>query len=101
MVAACIYYKCEELLNEEDYINFITLVLNTNKIKAFKIFKNKLDNEEYNKIIDYIRESRNKDINIYEFLMRFYIDILLNLKEGKENVKICKKVIKKTKFLQI
>ena len=96
MVAACIYYKCEELLNEEDYINFITLVLNTNKIKAFKIFKNKLDNEEYNKIIDYIRESRNKDINIYEFLMRFYIDILLNLKEGKKNVKICKKVIQES-----
>ena len=28
--------------------------------------------------------------------MRFYIDILLNLKEGKENVKICKKVIQES-----
>ncbi|MGL4797751.1 MAG: hypothetical protein ACRC1Y_06975 [Paraclostridium sp.] len=96
MVATCIFYKCEELLNDEDYINFISLLLNTNKIKAFKIIKNKLENEEYRSIIDYIEEKRNININIHEFLMRFYIDKLLNLQGGKENVKVCKKIIQES-----
>ncbi|WP_263348816.1 hypothetical protein [Paraclostridium sp. AKS81] len=36
MVASCIFYECEELLNNEDYISFISLLLNTNKIRAKK-----------------------------------------------------------------
>lgn len=96
MVAACIFYKCEELLNDEDYINFVSLLFNTNKIKSFKISKNKLENEQYISIVNYIEEKRNMDINIHEFLMRFYIDMLLHLEGGKENVKVCKKVIQES-----
>ncbi|MGL5715900.1 MAG: hypothetical protein ACRCX2_22975 [Paraclostridium sp.] len=98
MVAACIFYECEELLNDEDYINFITLLLNTNKIKAFKMLKYKLENEEYTQIIDYINDKKKLDVSIHEFLMRFYVDKLLNLSEGKENVKVCKKVIQESEI---
>ena len=93
MVASCIFYECEELLNNEDYISFISLLLNTNKIRAKKILSKKLESDKYNEIINYIRSKKLDDVNIYEFLIKFYIDKLLELPKGKENVKICKKII--------
>lgn len=96
MVASCIFYECEELLNNEDYINFISLLLNTNKIRAKKVLSKKLESDKYNKIINYIRSKKSDDVNIYEFLIKFYIDKLLELPKGKENVKICKKIIQES-----
>lgn len=96
MVASCIFYECEELLNNEDYISFISLLLNTNKIRAKKILSKKLDSDKYNEIINYIRSKKLDDVNIYEFLIKFYIDKLLELPKGKENVKICKKIIQES-----
>lgn len=96
MVASCIFYECEELLNNEDYINFISLLLNTNKIRAKKVLSKKLESDKYNEIINYIRSKKSDDINIYEFLIKFYIDKLLELPKGKENVKICKKIIQES-----
>lgn len=96
MVASCIFYECEELLNNEDYISFISLLLNTNKIRAKKILSKKLDSDKYNEIINYIRSKKLDDVNIYEFLIKFYIDKLLELSKGKENVKICKKIIQES-----
>lgn len=96
MVASCIFYECEELLNNEDYISFISLLLNTNKIRAKKILSKKLDSDKYNEIINYIRSKKLDDVNIYEFLIKFYIDKLLELQKGKENVKICKKIIQES-----
>ncbi|GAA0101126.1 hypothetical protein UT300012_18410 [Paraclostridium bifermentans] len=96
MVASCIFYECEELLNNEDYINFISLLLNTNKIRAKKVLSKKLESDKYNEIINYIRSKKSDDVNIYEFLIKFYIDKLLELPKGKENVKICKKIIQES-----
>ena len=96
MVASCIFYECEELLNNEDYISFISLLLNTNKIRAKKILSKKLESDKYNEIINYIRSKKLDDVNIYEFLIKFYIDKLLQLPKGKENVKICKKIIQES-----
>ncbi|MEW8960937.1 hypothetical protein [Paraclostridium dentum] len=96
MVASCIFYECEELLNNEDYMSFISLLLNTNKIRAKKILSKKLDSDKYNEIINYIRSKKLDDVNIYEFLIKFYIDKLLELPNGKENVKICKKIIQES-----
>lgn len=96
MVASCIFYECEELLNNEDYISFISLLLNTNKIIAKKILSKKLESDKYNEIINYIRSKKLDDVNIYEFLIKFYIDKLLELSKGKENVKICKKIIQES-----
>lgn len=96
MVASCIFYECEELLNSEDYISFISLLLNTNKIRAKKILSKKLEADKYIEIINYIRSKKLDDINIYEFLIKFYIDKLLELPKGKENVKICKKIIQES-----
>lgn len=96
MVASCIFYECEELLNNEDYISFISLLLNTNKIRAKKILSKKLESDKYNEIINYIRSKKLDDVNIYEFLIKFYIDKLLELPKGKENVKICKKIIQES-----
>lgn len=96
MVASCIFYECEELLNNEDYISFISLLLNTNKIRAKKILSKKLESDKYNEIITYIRSKKLDDVNIYEFLIKFYIDKLLELPKGKENVKICKKIIQES-----
>lgn len=96
MVASCIFYECEELLNNEDYISFISLLLNTNKIRAKKVLSKKLESDKYNEIINYIRSKKSDDVNIYEFLIKFYIDKLLELPKGKENVKICKKIIQES-----
>lgn len=96
MVASCIFYECEELLNNEDYISFISLLLNTNKIRSKKILSKKLESDKYNEIINYIRSKKLDDVNIYEFLIKFYIDKLLELPKGKENVKICKKIIQES-----
>ncbi|MGL5755102.1 MAG: hypothetical protein ACRCYC_07215, partial [Paraclostridium sp.] len=96
MVASCIFYECEELLNNEDYINCISLLLDVNKIKATKIFKDKYNNEGYVNLLNYIEDKKSQDINIYEFLIKFYIDKLLKLKNGKENVKICKRIIQES-----
>lgn len=96
MVASCIFYECEELLNNEDYISFISLLLNTNKIRSKKILSKKLESDKYNEIINYIRSKKLDDVNIYEFLIKFYIDKLLQLPKGKENVKICKKIIQES-----
>ena len=43
--------------------------------------------------MEYITSKRKEDIKIDEFLIRFYIDKMLNLKYGKDNVKICKQII--------
>ncbi|GAA0697659.1 hypothetical protein GCM10008904_01980 [Paraclostridium ghonii] len=96
MVAACIFYECEELLNNEDYISFICVLLNTNKIRAKKILSNKLESNKYNEILNYIENKKFKNVNIYEFLIKFYIDKLLELPKGKDNVKICKKIIQES-----
>ncbi|WP_419742551.1 hypothetical protein [Paraclostridium dentum] len=96
MVASCIFYECEELLNSEDYISFISLLLNTNKIRAKKILSKKLEPDKYNEIVNYITSKKLDDVNIYEFLIKFYIDKLLELPKGKENVKICKKIIQES-----
>lgn len=96
MVASCIFYECEELLNEEDYICFISLLLNKNKIKSLKIARDKYTCNEYIDLLNYIEDKKDKNINIYEFLIKFYIDKLLNLSSGKENVKICKKIIQES-----
>ncbi|MEG2985402.1 MAG: hypothetical protein RR835_11925 [Peptostreptococcaceae bacterium] len=96
MVASCIFYECQELLNNEDYINFISLLLDTNKIKATKILKDKYNNEEYINLLKYIEDKKSQDLNIYEFLIKFYIDNLLKLKYGKSNIKICKKIIQES-----
>ena len=96
MVASCIFYECEELLNEEDYIDFISLLLNKNKIKALKILRDKYICNEYIDLLNYIEDKKHKDVNIYEFLIRFYIDKLLNLSNGKEKVKICNKIIQES-----
>ncbi len=96
MVSACIFYECEELLNEEDYVNYISLLLDINKIKSSKIFRNNDMSEEYLDILNYINNKKLEDISIYEFLIKFYIDKLLKLPEGKLNVKICKKIIQES-----
>ncbi|MBC6002173.1 MAG: hypothetical protein E7C86_06515 [Paeniclostridium sordellii] len=96
MVASCIFYECEELLNEEDYICFISLLLNKNKIKSLKIARDKYTCNEYIDLLNYIEDKKDKNISINEFLIKFYIDKLLNLSNGKENVKICKKIIQES-----
>lgn len=96
MVAGCIFYECEELLNNEDYISFVGLLLNTNKIKAKKILSNKSEPNKYSEILSYIKNKKSENVNIYEFLIKFYIDKLLVLSKGKENVKICKKIIQES-----
>ncbi|MBQ3420411.1 MAG: hypothetical protein IJH34_01810, partial [Romboutsia sp.] len=93
VVATCIFYDYIEFIKEEEYISFIEIIFNVNRIKALKIFRNKEENEDYINLMEYITSKRKQDIKIEEFLIRFYIDKMLNLKYGKDNVKICKQII--------
>lgn len=96
MVATCIFYDYEDMIKEEEYINFIETIFEVNKIQALKIFKNKEHNEDYNELVSYIKKYRSNDIKMYEFLMRFYIDKILILKNSKHNIKICRKIIQES-----
>ncbi len=96
IVATCIFYEYEELIKEEEYISFIEVIFNVNRIKALKIYKEKENNKDYLELIEYINKLKSEDIRIYEFLIRFYIDKMLSLKDGKKNVRIFKNIIQES-----
>ena len=102
MVSACLFYNCEDLLNEQDLVNFYSLLFNINKIKAVKVIRGDFDLEKYNDFKNYIENKKNEDINIYEFLRRFYLEKLILLKDGRKNIDICKKLIEESeRFVNI
>ncbi|MBU5335958.1 UvrD-helicase domain-containing protein [Intestinibacter bartlettii] len=92
-VAVAIYCKLQQYIKEEELINFIQILFNLNRIKSYKIYKNRDKEEEYKQIIQYIDERRKEELSIGEFLTKFYIDKVLNLKDGRKNVSICKNII--------
>ena len=49
--------------------------------------------ENYKNLEKYIISKRSENLKISEFLIKFYIDKMLNLKEGIENVDVCKNII--------
>ncbi len=96
LVATCIFYDCMEYVKEEEHVSFIEILLKVNRIKALSIYRHQDQSNEYQELIKHIKDKRNEDIKISEFLIRFYIDKMLNLKEGKENVKVCKDIIQES-----
>ncbi|MGL6107699.1 hypothetical protein [Romboutsia sp.] len=101
VVASCIFYDFIELVKEEEHISFIEILLDVNRVQALKIFRNKELSESYMSLINHIKSQKNKDTKMSEFLIKFYIDKMLNLKEGKENVKVCKQIINESEiFIQ-
>ncbi|MCC0637393.1 hypothetical protein [Clostridioides sp. ES-S-0001-02] len=101
VVATCIFYGYLDFIKDEEYISFLETLLDINRIKAFKIFKEtrylEVDKiggyNQYRDILQYIEEKKKSDIKIHEFLIQFYIDKMLNLKDGKKNVGLCKQII--------
>lgn len=93
VVAACIFYGYEEYIKEDEYISFIEILFDVNRIKAYKIYRNKEENIEYKALKEYILSKKNENLKTSEFLIKFYIDKMLNLKYGKENVDTCKNII--------
>ncbi|MGO1041417.1 hypothetical protein ACTPEO_01660 [Clostridioides difficile] len=101
VVATCIFYGYLDFIKDEEYISFLESILDINRIKAFKTFKetrylevDKIEGySQYRDILQYIEEKKKSDIKIHEFLIQFYIDKMLNLKDGKKNVGLCKQII--------
>jgi len=93
MVAACIFYEYEEYIREDEYVSFIETILEVNRIQAYKIYRNKDNHDDYKKIEQYIISKRKEKLKISEFLIKFYIDKMLNLKDGIDNVDVCKNII--------
>lgn len=101
VVATCIFYGYLDFTKEDEYLSFLETLLEINRIKAFKILNEtrnlSIDNingySQYCDILQYIEEKKKSDIKIHEFLIQFYIDKMLGLKEGKKNVGLCKKII--------
>lgn len=100
-VAACILVERMDYIKEEEYINFLEVTLSTNQIEARKIYERRRETSNqhlgYLSILDYINSNKRSGIELYEFLIKFYVEKLLNLKYGKENVKICKQIIHESK----
>ena len=92
-VAITIYCKKQQYIKEEEYINFIQILFNLNRLEAYRVYKNRDNDENYKSVIKYIDTKRDEKLNIGEFLTKFYIDKVLNLKEGLNNVFICKNII--------
>ena len=91
--AVTIYCKKQQYIKEEEYINFIQILFNLNRLEAYRVYKNRDNDENYKSVIKYIDTKRDEKLNIGEFLTKFYIDKVLNLKEGLNNVFICKNII--------
>lgn len=94
VVATCIFYNLQYLIKEEEYINFIEVLFDINKIKAIKMFNKRHENEQYKSLIEYIKNKEKDNLRISEFLLQFYIEKMLHLKDGKKNVDFCKDIIK-------
>uniref|UniRef100_UPI0022DF0BA9 hypothetical protein n=1 Tax=Terrisporobacter petrolearius TaxID=1460447 RepID=UPI0022DF0BA9 len=94
VVATCIFYNLQYLIKEEEYINFIEVLFDINKIKAIRIFNKRHENDEYKSLIEYIKNKEKDNLRISEFLLQFYIEKMLHLKDGKKNVDFCKDIIK-------
>ena len=77
--------------NNTDYANYLFEV---NKIRAIKIFNTRHENEDYKNLVQFIKNKEKEELRISEFLLQFYIEKILNLKEGKKNVEFCKDIIK-------
>lgn len=92
-VAVAIYCKKQQHIKEEEYINFIQILFDLNRLRAYRVYKNRDNDENYKSVIKYIDTKRDEKLNIGEFLTKFYIDKVLNLKEGRKNVSICKNII--------
>lgn len=92
-VAVAIYCKKQQHIKEEEYINFIQILFDLNRLRAYRVYKNRDNDENYKSVIKYIDTKRDEKLNIGEFLTKFYIDKVLNLKEGLNNVFICKNII--------
>ncbi|MFQ7447085.1 UvrD-helicase domain-containing protein [Intestinibacter bartlettii] len=92
-VAVTIYCKKQQYIKEEEYINFIQILFNLNRLEAYRVYKNRDNDENYKSVIKYIDTKRDEKLNMGEFLTKFYIDKVLNLKEGLNNVFICKNII--------
>ena len=93
VVAACIFYDCEGYIKEDEYISFIEILFDVNRIKAYKIYRNKEENIEYKALKEYILSKKSENLKTSEFLIKFYIDKMLNLKGGIDNVDTCKNII--------
>ena len=94
VVATCIFYNLQHLIKEEEYINFIEVLFDINKIRAIKIFNHRHENKEYKNLIEYIKNKEKDNLRVSEFLLQFYIEKMLHLKNGKKNVDFCKDIIK-------
>lgn len=92
-VAVAIFCDLEKYIKEEEYINFIQILFDLNRIKARCLYKNRDKDENYLEITKYISDSRAQNLTIGEFLTKFYIEKVLTLKEGRKNVSICKNII--------
>ena len=92
-VAITIYCKKQQYIKQEEYINFIQILFDLNRLEAYRVYKNRDNDENYKSVIKYIDTKRDEKLNIGEFLTKFYIDKVLNLKEGLNNVFICKNII--------
>lgn len=92
-VAVTIYCKKQQYIKEEEYINFIQILFDLNRLEAYRVYKNRDNDENYKSVIKYIDTKMDEKLNIGEFLTKFYIDKVLNLKEGLNNVFICKNII--------
>ncbi len=94
VVATCIFYGYEDYIKEDEYISFIEILFNVNRIQAYKIYRNKEEEDNgYKNLEQYIISKRSEKLKITEFLIKFYIDKMLNLKEGIKNVDVCKNII--------
>ena len=92
-VAVTIYCKKQQYIKEEEYINFIQILFDLNRLEAYRVYKNRDNDENYKSVIKYIDTKRDEKLDIGEFLTKFYIDKVLNLNEGLNNVFICKNII--------
>lgn len=67
VVATCIFYGYEDYIKEDEYISFIEILFNVNRIQAYKIYRNKEEDNGYKNLEQYIISKRSEKLKISEF----------------------------------
>ena len=79
VVATCIFLELQHLIKEEEYINFIEILFEVNKIRAIKIFNTRHENEDYKNLVQFIKNKEKEELRISEFLLQFYMRLCICL----------------------
>ncbi|KXZ39501.1 Superfamily I DNA or RNA helicase [Alkalithermobacter thermoalcaliphilus JW-YL-7 = DSM 7308] len=128
VILACLCYEFEKVnVNEDDVKNLLLLLMNIDPIRVSILIKHIYENKDNIILLKEIKDEKIKDrvgdryiekyefirkwienykqgerLNIDEFFRKVYLEILITLPAGKENINACREIVDSaTNFINI